>query len=819
MNRLGMMPFNDGSATHFSIAYGTFSAIDITFGDPGLYTDLRWGVHDDLCHSDHFPIRIGMMGQTPEGSLPERWILKDADWGSFEALVDCELGRLVQGVDSVEGFAEVLQNIAAKLFLRSGGKIKRASVPWWNAEVKEAIHAGRKAYQRYRRNQSEETLSLFRQTRARTRFIIKQAKLKQCRDRLNSTNCHTPVTKLWDFARAMRGNARKTGVSVLKTDDDEMIDDPKQMAEMLAKRFEANSSSNSYDPTFKKYKNQTERKPLQSTTENETSPLNFDFTQQEFDAALASCHESAPGPDTIHFIMLKHLSILARQKLLEMFNRLWRDHEFPETWREATMIPILKPGKKKDDPDSYRPISLTNCMCKLMEKMVNYRLMWHLESTKFIDPGQFAFRKMRSTADVHVTIENEATRAFKEKQHLVVVSLDMQKAYDRIWRRRVLETLTRAGVKGNMLEFIRNFMSDRRFRVAIGSTSSNWYHQENGIPQGSVLSVTLFLVAVNEIVRCKVGLVQMVGFADDWYLLMRHRNMTKIQRDLQRTLNKLVRWSKKTGYSFSSEKTKAIHLCRSRVRRRPHVDPTLLMMGEGVEVVREMIFDRRLSWGPHLELVSRRAKSRLCFLRAVTGQRWGVDEKSLLLFNEALVVSTLEYGVESYSSASKSALQRLDAIYNDGLRVATGAFRTTPVESLYALTGKMSLGDRRQLRVFSLGLRISALQGHPMREMLFDAESPPEKSFLGFLSQFSTGLGFSFESMAPSGVLSIPPWLVSVEADMTVCGLRKADTAPVVMASRFREVIDDYPGYMDLYTDGSKEGLATGAAAIVGDRL
>lgn len=81
------------------------------------------------------------------------------------------------------------------------------------------------------------------------------------------------------------------------------------------------------------------------------------------------------------------------------------------------------------------------------------------------------------------------------------------------------------GVQGNMLKFIDNFMNNRKFKVSIGNHLSEWHEQENGVPQGSVLSVTLFLVAINDITKNKVGDVKMIGYADDWYIIKRHKNM------------------------------------------------------------------------------------------------------------------------------------------------------------------------------------------------------------------------------------------------------------------------------------------------------
>ena len=75
-------------------------------------------------------------------------------------------------------------------------------------------------------------------------------------------------------------------------------------------------------------------------------------------------------------IIIKHIPLKTKQILLLIFNIIWNTSQFPIKWKEAILIPLLKPGKNPSDPISYRPIALTSSLCKLMERMVNSRLLW-----------------------------------------------------------------------------------------------------------------------------------------------------------------------------------------------------------------------------------------------------------------------------------------------------------------------------------------------------------------------------------------------------------------------------------------------------------
>jgi potassium voltage-gated channel Eag-related subfamily H protein 8 len=131
--------------------------------------------------------------------------------------------------------------------------------------------------------------------------------------------------------------------------------------------------------------------------------------------------------------MIKHLSSYSLSNLLFLYNRIWRERAFPASWRIATVIPILKPGKDPTNPLSYRPIALTNCLCKLLEKMINARLMFYLETNNCLSKLQSGFRRGRCTIDNIIDLEIRIRNAFAKRNHLVSIFFDIEKAYDRTW--------------------------------------------------------------------------------------------------------------------------------------------------------------------------------------------------------------------------------------------------------------------------------------------------------------------------------------------------------------------------------------------------
>ncbi|OOZ31277.1 hypothetical protein BOW35_12890 [Solemya velum gill symbiont] len=202
--------------------------------------------------------------------------------------------------------------------------------------------------------------------------------------------------------------------------------------------------------------------------------------------------------------MLSHLPPLARSHLLTLLNDAWTTNTLPPDWRHALVIPIAKPGKDSTQANNYRPISLTSCLCKTFERMINNRLVWILESQNLLSPLQCGFRKQRSTIDHLIRLDSYVKKAFSRSEHAVTIFFDLEKAYDTTWKYGILKDLHKLGFRGRLPLFILNFLQDRTFQVRIGSTLSDTFQQEMGVPQGSVLSVTLLMIfqPVADLVTC-----------------------------------------------------------------------------------------------------------------------------------------------------------------------------------------------------------------------------------------------------------------------------------------------------------------------------
>ena len=164
---------------------------------------------------------------------------------------------------------------------------------------------------------------------------------------------------------------------------DDVITSKADIADVLDDTFPEKSSSSNYSTSFQKFKDTKEKTKLNFKSNN-NEQYNRDFTIKELKKALKKCHDTAVGCDDIHYQFLKHLPFRSLDSLLRIFNQIWHTGILPDSWKEARVIPTPKPGKDSTNPANYRPIALTSCICKTMERMVNDRLVWFLEKNKLI---------------------------------------------------------------------------------------------------------------------------------------------------------------------------------------------------------------------------------------------------------------------------------------------------------------------------------------------------------------------------------------------------------------------------------------------------
>ena len=180
------------------------------------------------------------------------------------------------------------------------------------------------------------------------------------------------------------------------------------MANLIAENFAQVSSTKNYLNQFNSVRIKDKKNIIKFISDNTESSNN-----------------SAPSPDEIQYILLKELPTMSLKYLLHIYNNIWISGNIPTLWKQATTILILKKQKDPTNPASYRLIALTSCTYKTLERMINLRLAWFLESINFLSNLQISFRAKRSTIDQILQIETLIREALIKKEHLVAVLFDL----------------------------------------------------------------------------------------------------------------------------------------------------------------------------------------------------------------------------------------------------------------------------------------------------------------------------------------------------------------------------------------------------------
>ena len=817
--------YNDKTKTYLHPGSGSYTAIDLSLCSPSLYLDFTWRVGDDLCGSDHFPIFlsniVGIQSSVPQ----KRFKLKKANWDNFKSLCLSELKPdILESDDPIATFTSVLHGVADKCIPKTSTTPRRASRPWFNSACKEAIKHRKQALARFKIHPTTENQNSYKKAYANSRRIIKKCKRDSWKKYVSSINFRTSIKQTWNMVCRISGKHINSCTKHLKYNNT-TADTPQTIAEALASTFSQKSSSGHYKPSFQEIKNKTEAIQLNFST-NENLLYNNIFSLQELEISLKKSKDTSAGPDEIHYQFLKHLPHPSLQLLLNIFNKIYSTNNFPDSWREATIIPIPKPGKDHTDPANYRPIALTSCICKTMERMVNDRLVWYLERNNILSPCQNGFRQHRSTIDQLVRLETYIREGFIKKQHVVAVFFDLEKAYDTTWKGGIMHDLHAVGLRGNLPLFIQQFLMNRTFKVLVGNTFSSSHVQEQGVPQGSILSPILFNLKLNNVVKNLPCTVEKSLYVDDLAIYFRGRTMSVVERQLQNAIDKIEHFADENGFCFSVQKTNCVHFCR----RQLHPDPFLKIYGSDILVKSEvkflgLIFDKKLTFIPHIEYLRTKCQKAMNLLRVVSSSAWGADRTTLLMLYKSLVLSKLDYGCVVYGSARSSYLHRLDPIQNKALRLCLGAFQTSPIVSLEVESGIPSLSARRAKLSILYLIKIKSLPQHPVFDSLFNEQydvffynKPTQIPTLRLrLLHFLEKIDIELALIAPIKISNIPPWLIiKPTIILSLSELKKNNTNELQYKSELGQIFSQYPDYKHIYTDGSKQENGT-ACAVVSD--
>ena len=454
------------------------SSPDVSFASSSIALNFDWNVQTTL-NSDHLPISICIDDDTP-AVRPRRSFtnFRRANWDGFRSESEAAFARLPPPTSCSTG-----EKLWRRIILKASSHhipcgYRSNYVPGLNAESAGLVRERDEVRVRDPNDPSlvdiNQRLATSIASSNRARWMEKVTEA----DRKSNSGC---------FWRLLRGLSGKRAHQA-----------PNQPISFNGKIYtKASSIANAFIKQYtnlKEYKSDKEsRRRLKYMKINNPldRELNLFTTANTIDAIKMSKNSTACGPNEITAVHLKHLGPNAILFLTQLFNLSVNNADIPAIWRQANIIPVPKPGKPADQGTSFRPISLLCPEVKILEKMI----LPFINTSLTPSHTQHGFRPGRSVLTALLPLATNIARGFNAKKPAArtgLLSIDLSRAFDIVRRDILLEKVDSTNLDSNIKRWLVAYMADRRSRVVYQGAQSKMVKVDLGVPQGSVLSPSLY---------------------------------------------------------------------------------------------------------------------------------------------------------------------------------------------------------------------------------------------------------------------------------------------------------------------------------------
>ena len=339
----------------------------------------------------------------------------------------------------------------------------------------------------------------------------------------------------------------------------------------------------------------------------------IEFTTQGVAKLLSNLKPNkASGPDKIAARFLKEMASALAPSLTLIFKASLAQGILPNDWKKAFIIPVYKKGDRSCAAN-YRPISLTNLPCKIMEHIICSNIFSHLDEHGILCDEQHGFRQKKSFETQLITAVNDFATALNNSEQVDAIFLDLSKAFDTVPHKRLCNKLSFYGIRGALLRWIENLLTNRTQQVIINDKSSDPLPVLSGVPQGSVLGPLLCICYINDIPNNISSTIRL--YADD-ALLYRSIHNEKDVNDLQNDLDLLTSWAAEWKMTFNPKKTEFLRITNkiNPLESQYYLLNTLIPTISHVKYL-GVIIDKNLNWKQHVNMVTYKANSTRGFLQ------------------------------------------------------------------------------------------------------------------------------------------------------------------------------------------------------------
>lgn len=630
------------------------TAIDLVLTSAALYQDSTMQVLDYSIGSRHLVIATTITIQ--EKRKTEYFINKKK--------IKENVAKI--NVDTVENINDIQCQIQ-KIIKKAKQKNKHEPKFWWSDEVEIAWNTKNEARAKFNKNSGLAELIELKKAEGKFTRLKKIAAQNKFREFASSIDPTTPSRVIWNDIKRLTGRNKCKKENILVHED-----------KTLAVNF--------MDKYF----------PIEEIDVSKTQYSTFRdiLNIEKWDAFLSKKKKpSAAGSDGISYEIMKIIPKKLQNLMIKELNDIWKTGMIPESMKTIKVIAIPKPGKCPETIDGVRPLSMINCLSKTLNAAVLTEYQDFLENKKLLPTLSFGFRKKRSTTDCLNFVSNEIYRIKRAGKVAAAIFVDLTNAFNTVQIDKLEEILYEQRTPQEYISYFSAFLRKRKIKFQVGQE----YIERtisNGLPQGDVLSPTLFNMYTSSLHEIKVEGVTLVQYADDFGVLIEGKNLEEVKQRAQIFIDKFALETRRLNFDINPSKTKSI------IFQANNKDLDVVIRGEQIETVNHhrylgILIDKYFRLGSHVRELKTKAIQRLDMIKVISGTRYGGHPETLNIIYNGLVRNFLEYGVTIYCSTTKTNLNFLNVINNQCLRRITGCTRSTPINTLHAIAAQQPMQFRR----------------------------------------------------------------------------------------------------------------------------
>ena len=700
----------------------------------------------DIGMSDHFLVWLEL-GRTAKNSRKQkrtirRWRLDkfgddvvrekycealQAEVEAFsEGISQMEEGGM-RGNELVEGVLKEWENIVNRVARDTVGEkviVCGRSVRWWDDEIKAKIEQRRQLYKRMVRGQ-EGLWDEYNKLRREVKHLVMEKKLNVWNGVVEKANADFEANKkeFWSFV-GRRTKGRKGGVEALRNDSGVSVTSTKGKLKVLQSHYQhlgSCSVDDAFDGNWKQEVDSEVNECHRCSVEHDDPVLDREIELQEIARCVRKLkNNKTGGSDGLVGELLKYGGSGMIHLLHKLFEVVWSEELVPPKWREGLIVNLFKKGDR-EDPGNYRGITLLSVVGKVFCKIVNDRLVRHLESGGVLHEGQAGFRAKRSCVDNIYVLSELVQGRLREGRKTYAFFLDVQKAYDTVWRNGLWVKLWELGVRGKMWRVIKEMYRVSRSAVLLDGECSEAFDVQQGVAQGCSLSPILFSVFINgllkEVEQAGLGVELSDGstiggmlFADDFV------GVSNSEEELQRLINVAhaycCKWRLKANVSKSAVVVFARELVEGSWNWGEQALPRLSKYTYlGVD------FTSNGAWDEHVKRVLQNGRKKISQVHS--NRDIDLTARRLLLIS--VVRPTLEYGSEVWEG-NKAQAAALEAVMIGGAKRILGCSSRTCNEAVRGDMGLDSLQGCRDKAKLKWWYKVATMPEHRYSRKLFVQE-------------------------------------------------------------------------------------------------